>query len=413
MSAALGGGGALAALTSLRQRDPGCCLVGRFCATLASQMLAVAVGWHVYALTRDPLALGLVGLSEFLPFVLLVLVGGHVADSVARRSVVLCAYVVEIGCALSLLWLAAFDEHRTWPIYVTLGVFGATRAFWGPAMQAMLPGLVPREQFAGTIALNSMLYQIGTVIGPVIGGLLYLAGAPVVYGTCAVLYAGAFVLMLMIRADTRPVAPPDAGGGRRVLEGLKFVRHNRLLLGVISLDLFAVLLGGAVALLPVYAKDILHVGATGLGWLAAAPAIGAVSMAMVQARARPHAHAGYTFMWAIALFGLATIVFGLSRWYWLSMIALVVVGAADNIGAVIRQTAVQLYTPDALRGRVSAVNRVFISSSNELGAVESGLLASLTHPVFAVAAGGVAVLAVAACGFRVFPDLRKLKTVGG
>ena len=180
-----------------------------------------------------------------------------------------------------------------------------------------------------------------------------------------------------------------------------------------TIDLFAVLLGGAVALLPIYAKDILHVGATGLGWLAAAPAVGAVSMAFIHARARPHLHAGRAFLWAVAVFGIGTIVFGLSRWYWLSFIALVVVGAADNVGAVIRQTAVQLYTPDELRGRVAAVNRVFISSSNELGAVESGLLASLTNPVFTVVAGGMAVLLIAAGGFKVFPDLKNLKTVGG
>jgi len=409
VSAALGAGGALAALAALRQRNAGCCLVGRFCATLASQMLAVAVGWHVYALTRDPLALGFVGLSEFLPFVLLVLVGGHVADSVARRGVVLCAYVVEIGCALSLLWLAAFDEHRTWPIYVTLGVFGATRAFWGPAMQAMLPGLVPREQFAGTIALNSMLYQIGTVVGPVIGGLLYLAGAPVVYGACAVLYAGAFVLMLMIRADTRPVAPPDAGGGRRVLEGLKFVRHNRLLLGVISLDLFAVLLGGAVAMLPVYARDILRTGPAGLGLLRAAPGIGAALAAAYLALRPLHDHVGRVLLGGVAAFGLSTIVFGLSRSLPLSVAALVMCGTSDMLSVYIRGILVPLNTPDALRGRVSAVNWMFIGASNELGEFESGLTASWFGIVPSVVAGGVLTVVVALGWAWLFPGLRRLR----
>ena len=409
MSAALGGGGALAALTSLRQRNSGCCLVGRFCATLASQMLAVAVGWHVYALTSDPLALGLVGLSEFLPFVLLVLVGGHVADSVARRGVVLCAYVVEIGCALTLLWLAAFDEHRTWPIYLTLGVFGATRAFWGPAMQAMLPGLVPRAQFAGTVALNSMLYQSGTVIGPVIGGLLYLAGAPVVYGACALLYLGAFVLMLLIRADTRPVAPPEAGGGRRVLEGLKFVRHNRLVLGVISLDLFAVLLGGAVAMLPVYARDILRTGPAGLGLLRAAPGIGAALAAAYLALRPLRDRVGRVLLGGVAAFGLSTIVFGLSRSLPLSVVALVLCGTSDMLSVYVRGILVPLNTPDALRGRVSAVNWMFIGASNELGEFESGLTASWFGTVPSVVAGGVLTVAVALGWAWLFPNLRRLR----
>ena len=411
MSAALGGGGALTALSSLRQRNPGCCLVGRFCATLASQMLAVAVGWHVYALTSDPLALGLVGLSEFLPFVLLVLVGGHVADSVARRGVVLCAYVVEIGCALTLLWLAAFDEHRTWPIYLTLGVFGATRAFWGPAMQAMLPGLVPRAQFAGTVALNSMLYQIGTVIGPVIGGLLYLAGAPVVYGACALLYSGAFVLMLLIRADTRPVAPPEAGGGRRFLEGLRFVRHNRLVLGVISLDLFAVLLGGAVAMLPVYARDILHTGPAGLGLLRASPGLGAALAAAYLAVRPLRDHVGRVLLGGVAGFGLSTIVFGLSHSLPLSVAALALCGTSDLLSVYVRGILVPLNTPDALRGRVSAVNWMFIGASNELGEFESGLTASWFGTVPSVVAGGVLTVAVALGWAWLFPSLRRLRSL--
>ena len=214
-----------------RRRDAACFVIGRCAATLAGQMLAVAVGWQVYALTRDPLALGLVGLSEFLPFILLVLIGGHVADRAARRLVVCSAYAGQILCAIALLLMTLYEGPRTWMIYLTFGVFGATRAFWGPAMQAMLPGLVSREQFAGTVAVNSMLYQLATVAGPVIGGLLYLAGAPVVYASCVVLYAAALTLMLLIRADTRPQAPPETGSTRQFLEGLRFVRYLEFQIG--------------------------------------------------------------------------------------------------------------------------------------------------------------------------------------
>ncbi|HEV7432292.1 MAG TPA: MFS transporter, partial [Steroidobacteraceae bacterium] len=256
--------GAVMPPASVQRRDAACFVVGRCCATLAGQMLAVAVGWQVYALTRDPLALGLVGLSEFLPFILLVLIGGHVADRAPRRAIVCSAYAGQILCAVALLALSLHGGQFTWIIYLTMCVFGATRAFWGPAMQAMLPGLVSREQFAGTVAVNSMLYQLASVAGPVIGGLLFLAGASVVYGSCVLMYAAALVLMLLIRADTRPRGPPDEGGGRQFLEGLRFVRHNPLVLGVISLDLFAVLLGGSVALLPIFASDLLHTGPAGL-----------------------------------------------------------------------------------------------------------------------------------------------------
>ncbi|MDE2249929.1 MAG: MFS transporter, partial [Gammaproteobacteria bacterium] len=256
-------------------RDAGRFLLARFCATLAWQMQAVAVGWHVYALTGDPLALGLVGLSEFLPFVLLVLVGGHAADHVDRRAVASRAYGIVVLCALTLLTLALEDVRRAWPIYAAVGAFGAARAFWAPAMQALLPGLVARDRFPGAVALNSMLFQVATAAGPVLGGVLYLFGPPVVFGACALLFASALLLIRMIRADTRPPAPPATGSARRFIQGLQFVRRSPLVLGVISLDLFAVLLGGAVALLPIYARDLLHTGPVGLGLLRAAPGVGA------------------------------------------------------------------------------------------------------------------------------------------
>ena len=393
----------------LRQRNPACFVVGRCCATLGSQMLAVAVGWHIYALTRDPLALGLVGLSEFLPFVLLVLVGGHVADRAPRRAIVCSAYAIEILCALALLLLSVNDVHRTWPIYLTLSVFGATRAFWGPAMHAMLPGLVSREQFPGAVAVNSMLYQLAAVAGPVIGGLLYLIGAPVVFGSCMLLFVITLVLMLLIRADTRPQAPPELGGGKRFLEGLRFVRHNPLVLGVISLDLFAVLFGGAVALLPIFASDLLHTGPAGLGLLRAAPGIGAALAAGVLAMRPLRDHAGATLLGGVAAFGVCIIVFGLSRSLPLSIAALVLSGAGDMISVNVRGILVPLNTPDALRGRVSAVNWMFIGASNELGEFESGLTASWFGTVPSVVLGGALTLAVAVAWAWMFPSLRRLR----
>ena len=372
-------------------------------------MLAVAVGWQVYALTRDPLALGLVGLSEFLPFILLVLIGGHVADRAPRRAIVCSAYAGQILCAMALLLMSRYEGPHTWMIYLTLSVFGATRAFWGPAMQAMLPGLVSLEQFAGTVAVNSMLYQLASVAGPVIGGLLYLAGAPVVYGSCVLLYAGALLLMLLIRADTRPKAPPEAGSGRQFLEGLRFVRHNPLVLGVISLDLFAVLFGGSVALLPIFASDLLHTGPAGHGLLRAAPGIGAALTAAVLALRPLRDHAGRAMFGGVAAFGVSMIIFGLSRSLPLSIAALVLSGAGDMLSVNVRGILVPLNTPDALRGRVSAVNWMFIGASNELGEFESGLLASWFGTVRSVVLGGLMTLAVAASWAGMFPSLRKLR----
>jgi predicted MFS family arabinose efflux permease len=372
-------------------------------------MLAVAVGWQVYALTRDPLALGLVGLSEFLPFILLVLIGGHVADRASRRAIVCSAYAGQILCAIALLLMSLYEGPHTWMIYLTLSVFGATRAFWGPAMQAMLPGLVSLEQFAGTVAVNSMLYQLASVAGPVIGGLLYLAGAPVVYGSCVLLYAGALLLMLLIRADTRPKAPPDAGSGRQFLEGLRFVRHNPLVLGVISLDLFAVLFGGSVALLPIFASDLLRTGPAGLGLMRAAPGIGAAITAAVLALRPLRDHAGRAMFGGVAAFGVSMIIFGLSRSLPLSIAALVLSGAGDMLSVNVRGILVPLNTPDALRGRVSAVNWMFIGASNELGEFESGLTASWFGTVRSVVVGGLITLAVAVSWAGMFPSLRKLR----
>lgn len=398
-----------AALAALRRRNPACYALGRFCGTLSAQMLVVGVGWHVYAITRDPLALGFAGLSSFLPFVTLVLVGGHVADHAERRIVVVCAYAIEALCALGLLLMSATALHSVWPIYLVLGVFGATHAFWAPAMQAMLPQLVTREEFGGAVALNSMLYQIATVGGPVLGGVLYLIGPRAVYGMCLLLFAATSVLMSLIRAPTRADTPPAIGSTRRFLEGLRFVLHNPLVLGVISLDLFAVLFGGVVALLPIYASDVLHTGPVGLGLLRAAPGAGA-ALAGVALALRPiRDHAGGWLLGGVAVFGLCMIVFGLSRSFPLSCAVLLISGSGDMISVYIRAILVQMATPDAIRGRVSAVNSMFIGASNELGEFESGLTASWFGTVPAVVVGGVLTLACALSWGYIFPPLRRLK----
>ena len=399
----------MAALATLRRRNPACYALGRLCGTVSAQMLVVGVGWHVYAIAHDPLALGLAGLSAFLPFVALVLVGGHVADHAERRTVVVIAYAIEALCALALLLMSATPLHTVWPIYLLLGVFGATHAFWTPALQAMLPQLVAREEFGGAVALNAMLYQIATVGGPVLGGVLYLIGPRVVYGTCLLLFATTSIAMYLIRAPTRSVAPPAIGSTRRFLEGLRFVIRNRLVLGVISLDLFAVLFGGVVALLPIYASDVLHSGPVGLGLLRAAPGAGA-ALAGIALTMRPiRNNAGSWLLGGVAVFGLCMIVFGLTRSFALSCVVLLISGSGDMISVYIRAILVQLATPDEIRGRVSAVNSMFIGASNELGEFESGLTASWFGTVPAVVIGGVLTLACALSWAFLFPPLRRLQ----
>lgn len=402
-------GARTAALAPLRRRNAACVLLARFSATLAWQMMAVAVGWHVYALTHDPLALGLVGLSEFLPFVVLLLAGGHAADLYERRALAAGAYAVVMLCALALLAFALSAGKHVWPIYLIVGVFGAARAFWSPAMQAMLPGLVPRSELASTVALYTMMYQTAAAAGPLLGGVLYLIGAPVVYGACLLLFTLTLLLVRFIDADTRPSAPPETGSAQRFLEGLRFVRRNELVLGALSLDLFAVLFGGAVALLPIFARDLLHTGPVGLGLLRAAPAIGAGLAALALALRPLRAHAGRALLGGVAVFGACMIVFGLSRSVPLSFLALLVSGSGDMVSVYVRGILVPLATPDPLRGRVSAVNSMFIGASNELGEFESGLTASAFGAVPSVVVGGALTLVVAGSWALLFPALRRLR----
>jgi MFS family permease len=382
----------------------------RFLTTLSWQMLAVAVGWHIYALTHDALALGLVGLSEFLPFLLLVMVGGHVADHADRRDVLVIAWSIETLCIGILLWLTLAGGQAVWPIYLVIVAFGSTRAFYAPAMQALTPTLVPREEFAHAVALNSTLSQTASISGPALGGALYLLGPSVVFGACLGLFVLAVLLTLSLgshRAQRNQVAAPTTDG-HALLEGLRYVLHQRLVLGVISLDLFAVLFGGATALLPIYAAEVLHIGPVGLGVLRSAPSVGALIAAGILALRPINRHGGAWMFGGVAAFGVATLVFGVSRSVPLSLAALLLLGFGDMVSVNVRGILVQLNTPDAIRGRVSAINSMFIGASNELGEFESGATARWFGAVRAVLLGGALTLAVVAGWMGLFPQLRKL-----
>ncbi|MBP6514453.1 MAG: MFS transporter [Steroidobacteraceae bacterium] len=382
-------------------------LGARTLAAVAVQMLTVAVGWQVYELTRDPLDLGLVGLSQFLPFVVLVLPAGQVADRRNRRAIVSACYAIELVCALLLLWFTLSDIHAPWPVFGAMTLFGVARAFHMPASQALLPNIVPPELFGRAVAVNSSAWQVATIAGPALGGLLYLAGPDVVYGTVASLFAVAIILMTGVRTPVMP-APTEPASWHTLLEGLRFVFRRRMILGAISLDLFAVLFGGATALLPAIASDVLHVGPDGLGILRAAPGVGAAVIAAWLAWRPISRHVGAAMFGGVAVFGLATAIFGLSTSFWLSLAALAVLGAADMVSVYIRHMLVQLETPDEIRGRVSAVNAVFIGASNELGEFESGLTASWWGVRPAVIVGGVASIVVAGLWARWFPELRRM-----
>jgi len=395
-----------AALRALRHRDFARFAVARFCATFAWQMLSVAVGWQVYEFTGDPLALGLVGLAQFLPFVSLVLPAGQVADRADRRLVLVLSYSVEALCALALFALALLGLKVVWPIFAAMILFGAARAFWMPAGQAMTPNLVPAEDFSAAVAVNSTLFQVSVIVGPAVGGLLFLAGAHIVYGGTLALLVLVVVLMLRIRAVK--VAGTGSYQLRDAFEGLRFVVRNKPLLGAISLDLFAVLLGGATALLPVYASDVLHIGPAGLGILRTAPGVGAAVVAAWLAVSPLSRHVGRWMFFGTGLFAVATIVFGLSTSFALSLAALVLLGAGDMLSVFIRHILVQLETPDSIRGRVSAVNAMFIGTSNELGEFRAGVAARWFGAIPAVVWGGVACLGIVLAYLPLFPTLRKL-----
>jgi len=386
----------------------------RFLGTVASLMLSVAVGWEVYDRTHSTLALGFVGLFQFLPAILLSLATGHVADRFDRRRVVGICYGALVVVATLLYLQSRFATSSIWPIYAVMTLLAVARAFAGPASQALVPDLVPPEVFGRAVAWGSSVFEAAAICGPAIGGWVYtLSGkAAAVYLTAAALYFVATVLIASMRVRTGRMEPRGASV-ETVLAGVVYVWKNKVILGSITLDLFAVLFGGAVALLPAYAQDILHIGPQGLGLLRSAPSVGAGVVAITIGFFPMKKHVGVIMLGCVGLFGLGTIVFGVSRNVALSLVALVVIGGADMVSVVVRQTLVQVATPGAMRGRVSAVNQVFIGASNELGELESGMTAAWLGTVPAVVFGGIAAVVVVIAYALLFPELRKVKNLEG
>lgn len=381
----------------------------RFAGTAAQQMLMVAVGWHMYELTGSAWDLGLVGLYQFAPALLLALYAGHVVDRHHRGRILAVCLAVQGAVALALLtavmWPSGGADSRALLLGLSL-VLGAVRAFQMPAQQALTPLLVPPQMLPRAMAFSSAGQQAAVIGGPALGGLLFVAGMGVVYGVSLALFMLACGLCATLRyAHQPPEREPVTAA--TLLAGVRFIWQRKPVLGAVSLDLFAVLLGGAVALLPIYAKDILHTGAWGLGLLRAAPAVGALLMSIWLTRTPVERHVGPTLLIAVGVFGLCMGVFGLSTSFWLSLAALAISGAADMVNVVIRQTLVQLETPDAMRGRVSAVNGIFIGASNQLGEFRSGAMAAWMGPLGSVVVGGVGSVAVAVAWFWVFPSLAK------
>jgi MFS family permease len=384
--------------------------LSRLIGIMANQMLMVAVGWHMYDLTSSAWDLGLVGLFQFVPALLMTLPAGHVADRFHRGQIFALCMLAQAGVAGVLLGATATGHTSRGLILGVSVVLGLARAFQMPAQQALIPLLVPRVLLQRAIALSSSGMEVAVITGPALGGLLYTLGASTVYITCFALLVLAFALAMAVHYRYEPTKL--SASWQDVFAGLGFVWQRKALLGASTLDLFAVLLGGATALLPIYARDILHTGPVGLGLLRTAPAIGALLMSVVLTRWTLERRVGYRLLSAVAVFGLATLVFGLSTNFWLSMAALAVTGAADNISVVTRSTLMQLETPDEMRGRVAAVNSIFIGASNQLGEFESGVTAVFFGAVGSVVFGGVGSVAIAALWLRLFPELAQRDRMG-
>ena len=382
--------------------------VARVFTVVSMEMISVAVGWQIYAITHSKFDLGYVGLAQFLPGILLFLVSGHVADRFNRKKLLMICYMAFGVCAALFLLVALRPTHTIRPIYSVLVLLGVVRSLNGPVSRALLPQLVAEEHFQNAVAWHSTIFQAGTILGPSVGGLIYaLFGGPAaVYATALGCYVIAVACTVGIRfqAKARDREPISL---KTVLAGLAYIWKQKVVLGSISLDLFAVLLGGAVALLPAYAQDILHTGPWGLGLLRSAPAVGAGAMAILLAYRPLRRRVGSTMLWCVAAFGVFTIVFGISRSLILSLVALALTGAADMVSVVIRVTLVQVATPDQMRGRVNAVDMIFIGASNELGQFESGMTAGWFGTAPAVILGGIGTLAVTALWAWWFPALRR------
>ncbi|GAC1615753.1 MAG: MFS transporter [Candidatus Acidiferrum sp.] len=382
--------------------------IARFCIVVSTEMQSVAVGWQVYEITRRPLDLGLVGLAQFLPGVLLFLIAGHAADHFDRRKLLSLCYVGYAICSALLLYVTLHGSHSVAPIFAILVVLGTVRCFSGPTSRAILPELVPEGIFQNAVAWGSTVFRGATILGPALGGLAYaiFRGPVGVYALAVAVAVLAVYMTLQIhtKSKARPREPLNL---KTALAGFRYIWSQKVILGSISLDLFAVLLGGAVALLPVYAREILQTGPWGMGLLRSAPGLGAATMALLLAYKPLRRRTGATMLWCVAGFGLFTIIFGLSHGLLLSLAALFCVGAADMVSVVIRATLIQVQTPDQMRGRVNSVEMVFIGASNELGEFESGLAAHLFGTVPAVVLGGVGTLLVTALWAWTFPDMRR------
>jgi MFS family permease len=393
-----------AGLTAFRHRDFTLFWSSLVTEALALQMAFVAIGWQVYAVRQNPLDLGLVGLAEFLPLPLLALPAGHLADRLPRRRLLVVMLLLNLVVLSGLLAVTVAGASKVWPFFVLAFMQGVGSAIGAPAGRSLTPSLVPEEILVSALAQRSIAFQGSAVVGPAIGGILFAIQPELVYVVALVLALVALGCVLAMRSGRLPVSDGAAGIGE-VLAGVRLIRRTSVLLGAISLDLFAVLLGGAVALLPVFARDILEVGPTGLGFLRAAPAVGSLLCAAFIARYPIQRQAGPKLFVVVAGFGVCMVVFGLSRTMWLSMLALALGAAFDTVSVVLRSTILPLVTPDELRGRVTAVEMVFISASNELGAFESGVAAALIGAVPAVVLGGVATIVVAGAWWKLFPSL--------
>jgi len=394
--------------TLYRDRDLNFFVTSRFISTLAIQVQSVAIGWQIYDMERTPMALGLVGLCQFLPMFLLTLPAGDITDRFNQRRVYSLAAGLQALCSALFLLLSLFRPDSSWMYFVVLVLFGAARGFAGPSGSSLLPFLVPPERIAKSMAFSSSFFTAATISGPALGGFLYALGPVPVYSICIAGFIGAALIVSRLGGRRFTPEKTDLTRYERVAEGVKFVRSRPVVLGAISLDLFAVLLGGATALLPIYARDILHVGPTGLGFLRSAPAVGAFSMAFFLTYWPIKKKVGAKMFGAVAVFGIATIVFGLSTWFPVSLAALFVLGATDMVSVNIRGSLVQLSTPDSMRGRVSAVSMLFIGASNELGEFESGITAALMGTVPAVVVGGIGTLVVVGVWMKLFPPLRQV-----
>ncbi|MBI4920524.1 MAG: MFS transporter [Devosia nanyangense] len=378
--------------------------------SFAVQIMSVSIAWQIYDVTGNAFLLGLVGLSLFLPSLLLILLTGLASDRFNRRLIMRICLGVELLCAVGFLLFTNAKAHEVWPIFLILVTLGTARAFWNPAVQSLAPNLVPPEALASAITLNTAAWQSAGIIGPALGGLLYGVGPSVPFAT-----GGALMLLALVSASLIPKPPQrrseQATSLETMLAGFRYIFGHRVVLGAISLDMFAVLMGGAVALLPIYAKDILHAGPQELGFLRAAPGVGAILMGLVLTAFPIRNHAGRLLFVFVGLFGFFTVLFGLSTTIWVSILALAAVGASDMVSVIIRDTIMQLWTPEDVRGRVNAVNSVFIGASNELGEFRAGSVAAVLGPVPAVVIGGIGSMVIAGLWAWSFPGLREQRTL--